>query len=511
MDSNSIRSFVVLLILSFFIGCTPRYRSDDSYDSFIGSLEVKVPCTVTGKMGEKDQFIRIISKKEEVFDLTFSIDDTIPVMLICYSKKKEAVKKIERQADGGFFARSLSTERVHYIVLHITDPFFMNKKGIAYTFIMEGLEGSYETEPNDRFIYASRVELNSQVRGFFISSVTNGADEDWFRIELEDTNVYIVNIDLSEVEGIDSVIEVYDMNSFLLKSIDGGGVSEAEYFNYFKFTGPSIIYFRLFDKIKGDEQKKPYYFLTEVLPYDYSFEIEPNDILSHASGLAGVELKGYLFPQGDMDYYKIKRKREEKILSISCSGLEGKDIILSFLDRTGDVIIEADAGGIGEAEFIPNIFTYRGPYYVLIDGKDRNRINRKDHYILAKREYSYEKGMEKEVNDTPQSAQTVSLDEVYSGYIFPDTDTDFFKFNSFFKSTLRLEVSPVNGVVTKAAIYNQEYSLIKHFSATNAGEKIGFDIQVDTGTYYISIFSANTQGNPKEYYFFSLIPKKSGD
>lgn len=383
----------------------------------------------------------------------------------------------------------------------------------AYTLEIKLSQGpGREREPNETPQSATPLELPGVTRGHFfparnlLAGDTDYAEVDWYRLEIAQSGLFLLNIDLSEVPKLDSTIEIYDTNAYKLKEADSGGIGAGESLKSFGVRGPASYFMRLRSKhANAGNALVPYEVLTELLPYQGKFEFEPNDQRQDATPLEAESLSATIAPEGDADWYKVVVGEGRQILRAGVAGPEGLDLELKLLDALGLPLLTVDNMGKGQPEVLTGLGVTQGEYYLVVSDKSGRKADPRQAYTLTKSLVPFQSGLEYELNDSTASMQPLRVGESVDGYIAPKGDADFYEFNVYQKARVIFELAGVLNLKLVATLYDQEFAELEARSAAKAGESLAFDRELEPGTYALRLRAAEPgQNNVRDKYSLRL-------
>jgi hypothetical protein len=340
-----------------------------------------------------------------------------------------------------------------------------------------------------------------------LSGTTDQLEEDWFRITVDREGLFSLNMDVSEVPGVDGVLEVYDTaNFYKVKEVDSAGPGEPEILRNFGLRGPVQYLMRLRSKSRAASAMAPYEILTELLPYGGTTEFEPNDQRLDATPFSGDSISGTVSPSGDADWYRIVIDApERRILGLSLSPLKGMDLSLLMTDDLGNTLLTIDNSGKESPETMTGLGVSSGTYYAVVSEKSRRASDSRKTYSLAKTLTPFQPGLEFELNDSTPVAQPVKVGESLDGTMAPKGDMDWFEFNVYQSAQVSAEVTGVLNVKFGLTLFDQEYKELFSSSSTRAGEAVSFQPQLEPGTYFLKLAPSDPgQNNVRDKYTLRL-------
>ncbi len=299
-----------------------------------------------------------------------------------------------------------------------------------------------EKEPNDTYDMANPIEIGREIKGYFSpafnklnqSATSPFREEDWyyFNIDLIDNNPVLLNINLSGVPEVNSVLSVFDGNANEIVSSNNGKPDEGEALEI-GIVKSGTYYIMVASNFESNNSI-PYTLQTEFRVYDYSSEIEPNNDFEKANLITGNELKGRIYPEGDSDYFLFSREKNTEPDSIPVDEKderfiyriealsEGSDLVMKIFDNNKREVFEIDNIKGGGREVMPDAF-FKDNFYIELSAKRGEILG--SEYLLNVSYSPYSEDLEIEPNDTKETANKIKSDRI-TGYISKAGDKDFY-------------------------------------------------------------------------------------
>jgi eukaryotic-like serine/threonine-protein kinase len=167
------------------------------------------------------------------------------------------------------------------------------------------------------------------------------------------------------------------------------------------------------------------------------YEVEPNNQPAQANAIAsGRAVKGQVgkrigVEESDRDFYRFRVDgNEPKVLRAELTGLPNMELVLEVFDGTGKKIVDADNGGVGDGEIIPNWKLAPGEHYIAVRevwtaGRPATE-NVSDWYTLTATWKPLEPGHESEPDDVASAALPVAVGETMRGTLGRLDDVDYY-------------------------------------------------------------------------------------
>ena len=301
----------------------------------------------------------------------------------------------------------------------------------------------YETEPNNTFETANKIEIGKEIEGYLDTE----NDIDNFILDINEAQ--ILRINLSGVKGVNHAISIYkrESNIFrLIKIIDDNRKSAPETFaNLYASAGQYIFSIRHGDKDeKKGNKENPYILKITSRPYTNE-EREPNDTSSSANEIFFDQpITGYFSPgrnplnidqenpMVELDWFKFDVTQSDNtysLIDVSISGVSGIDSVISIFNSLGEELVTVDNAGTGEGEHVTDLgLRDTGTYYIRTYAKNFS-FNNDTPYVLTVTSKPYDSDYELEPNNSFEQANTIMNNSI-RGKISSISDIDFFRFSS---------------------------------------------------------------------------------
>ena len=289
-----------------------------------------------------------------------------------------------------------------------------------------------EKEPNDTPADASDLLLDRELTGFFNPAYNRLnqqgenqlREEDWYRlnIELSMGRPVLLDIDLSGVERVNSVLELYNSSMERICFADSGGIHEGESMREIGITSSGVYYIMVASKNFEANHEKEYRLKVSSREYDSGMEMEPNDDFARANPITESEISGRIYPAGDRDVF-IYHGDGRGLYRVELNPPDTLDLALDVASSDGTKIFEADNGGSGFREVLPAI-NANGSFYVSV--LSRKPISNPDKtYTLAIRQLTAPEEYEVEPNDRKEQA-TPLKQQAIKGFTSKRKDRDYY-------------------------------------------------------------------------------------
>ncbi len=459
---------------------------------------------------DKDVYRLDVSRDSGVVSWKLSGIKDVDFVVTWSDKDGRPLKVFDETASGGEEeGTDLGVSRgVYFLTLANKQP-RSNNPGQEYSLQLE-LENAAgrELEPNDSTLAAGPLPALGVLKGHYhparnlLGPDGETQEEDWFKIAVDQTGLFSLNVDLSGVPGIDPILELYDGNGYKLREVDGSGPGQPEILRNFGVRGPMQLLMRLRGKARSANAAAPYEILTELIPYAGKTEFEPNDQRLDATPLSQDSVTGQISHAGDVDWYRIEAASgTRQLLSARLGALPGMDLELRLSDEFGAALLTIDNMGREAPETLTGLGLSGTTVYLTVSEKGRKLADERKFYTLERVLTTAIGGLEYEINDSSRTPQAIKVGESVDGYAAPKGDVDFYEFNVYQKSRISIETTGILNVRWSVTLFDQEYRELKSQTAGKAGEPALLELDLEPGTYALRLAPADpAQNNVRDKY-----------
>lgn len=373
---------------------------------------------------------------------------------------------------------------------------------------------------NDLKKTAVELTLNKEKSG-----VLEKANEtDYFKFTIKENGYFNVKFGIGSTTNPSDInngwdIEIYKESDLTnpIKSVTGVTVAyefaklameEGTY--YVKVSSNSIYY-----APTGCE-----YTVNAAFTASNVWEIEGNDTQSTANTIsANTTYSGNLYHEEDMDWYKVTVK-DTGVIQLSFN--LGKDVLADNIQNGWNVVVyNSNYEAIKTYTGITKDFTAQklpfseGTYYIKVYAYNKYLAPVDCTYKLklATTKSSY---WESEYNDLKADADTIKVDKAYSGLLYNQDDTDWYKVKTtktgYFKIQFTLDESVNKDDILNGwniTLYDKNLDEIITYSGITASQTSGV-IPYAAGTYYIKVTANSRYYAPVDcIYKLKVVEKES--
>jgi hypothetical protein len=353
-----------------------------------------------------------------------------------------------------------------------------------------------EAEPNNEIGDATLVSVGQPVSG----RIFPGRDGDFYQARLTSPGILRAKVTDAPKE-MKARIDLYGKNFNYITRKDAENPGD-DAILILDIGSPGQYYFGVGD-LAGGSYSSNYTFALEFEPV---VDFEPNGEIGDAITVQpNVSIKGYIFPGGDGDFYKV-RLNSSGILEASlkdapkaiAASMKGR---IDLYGKNYNYLTRKDAENPGDDVTLKFDIASPGWYYFGIgdlNGKSYNTT------------YTFQadfKPVVEEPNGEIGDAIEIQSNEAVKGYIFPGGDGDFYKVYVAHAGPLeaRLEDVPKSikaSMKGRIDLYGKNGNYITRKDAVNQGDDVilKFDI-TSAGWYYFGIGDLNKGSYDVGYIF----------
>ncbi|MEK6795038.1 MAG: hypothetical protein AABZ39_09690 [Spirochaetota bacterium] len=349
-----------------------------------------------------------------------------------------------------------------------------------------------ERELNDSFEDATPLIPMTNTTGYFAPGRTiprsrimkSDAGIDVYRFGNPTDIMGNFSLSLTGVNGVDSMLIVFDGTTNIIASVDSAGEGKGEEIRGFLFPQESTFYAAVVSHNRK-ASAKPYQLSFTTGRYDEQGENEPNNTTEHAREIyAGLPVSGYHDYTGDIDIYRLLIAEDTANVRLSLSGVRGADTRIAVSDAREKHLFEVNESGIGRGEERPNAVVARGIYYLAVSATNDFHSYRKGYTLLA--ETVGRSGIEREPNDSAKTASRIIVPGSIRGFISAREDRDSFFFEVRSKTSFTIAAVPPSDLDLVLMLSGPTNGTI---DANGRGGKESMTGEFTDGTYMLEVRS----------------------
>ncbi len=319
-----------------------------------------------------------------------------------------------------------------------------------------------ETEPNDGMNAAVPLIIGREITGFFSPALNRiipsdkepFREEDWYSFEVGERQSLpmIVDLTLTGVAGVNSVLAVVDSRGREIAAADNGSTGEGEELRALGLQERGTYYVVVYAKGAQANHDEPYTLKITAKDLDTGKEIEKNDTMESANAIINDSVSGRIDRKDDIDFFLYKKLPGRDIVRIELRCADGLDGKLALYNGRGSKPFEVDIEGRGGRDVYPDYYM-TGDLYCSVSMKGGMLPPSRD-YVLFITPLPDAKNMEKEPNNEIVRATPIE-NGIARGYISTRDDRDCFSIVTEKRSRMKFEVRGVRGGEMRVSITDQ--------------------------------------------------------
>jgi len=404
-------------------------------------------------------------------------------------------------SDQAIFATTSLSMGTHTIYFKVQD-----NEGTWSTEVREvvyvGSSVSDEVEPNSPIGLANEIALTQPVS----AKILQGGDEDFFKVYIDRPGR--LHCAVSNVpNNLRLYMTLYNRHLDYLyitnyANADGDDVSLE-----MNVTEPGFYYLRIHDR---DNDFNADFTYTLLASFEEAVDPqEPNNRMLDAHTMTGNTVEGYIFPNGDEDWFKVWVDAGSTLTAEVTHTAPNLRPYVTFYGRNREylyVYVYAENEGDNPPQ-LSHTFSEAGFVYIRVHDRDGD-FNWTQRFQLtltgANPGYAPTESpasIEEEQNNMIADANLIAFDVPVSATTGVSGDEDWFKFHMPFPGVIRVELNTVPvDMRGRIRVYGDDGTQINSREATNPGDLVSFDTRVTLpGLYYVRIDDLNSNASADPY------------
>jgi len=308
------KSIVLIIFLFFIISCNNSKNSEiEPNNTFLNANDIEINKEITGFLSSEndiDNYILNISE-EQILEIKLSAIKGVNSTIYLYrieNSNTQLIKVIDdnRKSAPEVFA-NFFVNAGRYII-SITHGSRDLKKGNTETpYKLSVSTRSFlneEKEPNDSPNSATELFDKSQITGYFSPGQdsqnndpkTRMKEIDWykFNVTLYDNIPTLIDLKLSGVSGIDSVISLMNSRMEEIITIDSAGIGDGEMISDFGINETGTYYVQLSSKNFLFNNETSYNLKLDYKAFDPNSELESNNSFEKSNSVLNNIINGQI-------------------------------------------------------------------------------------------------------------------------------------------------------------------------------------------------------------------------
>lgn len=345
-----------------------------------------------------------------------------------------------------------------------------------------------EKEPNDVRDSANIINNGDTLSGYFSpsrnmlneDSLFPYREEDWFRTEIVsgEENPVTIDLTITGVNGVDSILAVYNSDMKELALSDNAGAGGAESVTGLGVKESGTYYILVASKSFQFNNMEPYQITLNTSIHDSGSELEPDNSFEDSFKVSGGQVTGKINYAGDQDYYFYDELKEGSV-RIRLQVDPQLDGMITLYSSERKKLIEANNGGTGVEEVIPAV-PVRSGIYVKTNSPQQGAADLR--YKLSFEQVTLNSDLETEPNNSIKEANQIN--DSISGFTSFKNDKDYFLVKTGDRTKYRINISSPGSGTIRVSTTDQMGYIIKTKTVSN-GNSVSFQELFDKKGYII--------------------------
>ncbi len=361
---------------------------------------------------------------------------------------------------------------------------------------------SSEKEGNDNFANATAIEQGEIYGGFYYPAFdklnkTAGFESkemDFYAVQVDCSaeNPVLLDVKVSGVEGIDSVLNLFDPFQVLIETSNNNAAGQGENFSDIGLSKPGKYFIAVFSNNFEVNYDKKYDIQVLIKPFDVSSEMESNNDTARANVISGSVINGKIFPASDSDFFQYKPESSNSMHRIEIIPPVGMDIKFDIISSSAEVLFTVDNFKDGEKESFPNFYSDKD-FYLKVYAAG-SYADGEMNYSLSINESQKDATEEVEPNDVIAKANKVKT-KILKGYISGNNDKDYFLVEPGTRVKVKFNVSGIEESLFDVSITDSLGYVIKTETISSTEVKL-IEEMIDIKGYVVIESKGRTSNFP---------------
>lgn len=503
-------AFVLILVLAI-ASCAKRGEAEKEPNNSFSTANGMVPdVRYRGFMGSANDrdFFTLKVVDDGVFDIQLSGVKGINLAFKIWKgdEKPDLIKWVDDN-------RKSSPERLPNLSVVAGDYYIeifqsdrdprKSDSGSAYELTAKRRDAiSEESEPNDQRERADTAQPGREITGYFSPAYNRlnedrdnlHREEDWFAVDVDLPSdlPMLMDVSISGVTGVNSILHLFDQDQALIAESDNGGAGEQEAITGAGIRKSGSYFIQAASKGYTANHEVPYALKITLREHDSGGEIEPNNDFESANTYNGAVITGRINAREDTDMFLCEVAGGPALYRIEVRPPEDMDIQAAIHNADGQKIIDINCGGRGAREVYPDFYSEKN-FYISITAKTGDRLPAGE-YVLSVNRLDEAGAMEREPNNIAAEANTLAGKSI-GGYTSYRGDKDYFMLTGDSRVKEKFEVRGARGGEIRISITDPLGYIIRTVDVKGDSRSI-FSEMIDRKGYIIVESVKENYDNP---------------
>ncbi|MCP4132494.1 MAG: hypothetical protein GY754_16090 [bacterium] len=442
-----IRIILILTVAIYLQSCTGckdgAHQEKEPNNSFALATPLETNKTIDGFIESRDDkdFYKLTFPGDTVLDIGLTaIKGINHAIEIWQGDSPELVKLVDdnRKSSSERIANFYAQRGTYYIaVVHGERDKKKGNKETPYKLsVSSRAPGMEEVEANDNLSTACQVSEGSEIKGYFspaynrlnYSKENPLREEDWYRIQvdLEPETPRLMNVSLTGVKGINSILAIYDGDNNRIAFANNGISGVPEDIKGIGITESGEYFIQVTSEGYNANPNESYFLQIAFTEFDAAVEMEPNNSISKANKIQENQVSGKIDSTTDRDYFVYNAATPGSLYRVELAPPVDLDMKMILFNGQKKKLMEINNGPKGEREIHPNLFM-PGDFFIAVSSR-KTGYSREGDYTLSVTKIEDAAGYESEPNDNKKRAGTIKNNQI-KGFVSRKDDKDFYLLN----------------------------------------------------------------------------------
>jgi hypothetical protein len=441
MRKISTNAAIIIALLMSVSSCTKKGRPEkEPNNTFSTANEIVQDERFIGYMGSPNDrdFYALECKQAGIMDIQLSGVKGINIAFKIWKglENPKLIKWVDdsRKSSSERFANLSVAPGAYYIEIFQSDrDAKKSDRENLYELIIKSRDAiSEESEPNDSIENADAIQPDKEITGFFspaYNRLNNDKDnlhreEDWYVMDvtLQSDAPLLLNISITGVSGVNSILSLLDPEGNEIAASDNGGVGEPETIIGAGIKKSGGYYIMVTSKGYTSNHEEPYTLKASLSERDSGAEMEPNNDFEESNSIVGNVIRGKITSKEDKDVFLYQANSGPSVYRIELRPPEDMDAMLTLYSGDREPIIDI-SGGKGRRDVYPDFFTERD-FYIAVTAKSGDKPSSGEYHLSVTPLKNID-GMEREPNNDMSQANRIN-NKTISGFTSYKGDKDYF-------------------------------------------------------------------------------------
>jgi len=361
---------------------------------------------------------------------------------------------------------------------------------------------SEESEPNDSKEDAGTMYPDKEITGYFSPAYNRlnndkenlNREEDWYvmDVSLKSDSPMLMDVSLTGVSGVNSMLCLYDSEGKEIAMSDNGGAGEPESIAGAGIKKSGRYYIMVTSKGYTANHEEPYTLKASLREHDPGAEMEPNDDFETANTVVNNVIVGKIASKDDKDVFLYQANNGPSLYRIELRPPEDMDAMMTLYSSDREPIIDISGGGKGRKAVYPDFFTDKD-FYIAVTAKSGDKPS-SGNYVLSVAPLKNIDGMEREPNNDMSQANRINGKSI-SGFTSYKGDKDYFLLTYDTRVREKFEVRGVKEGAVRVSITDPLGYITKSVDV-KGDRKVIFSEMIDKKGYIIIESLSEDYDNP---------------